>query len=70
MSRPLNQKPVRRNEVKRVGFPRVPYSEPLTPGLRKIARAEAIGFVSDLSTEYRIPIDGRGIKINSQRGKD
>lgn len=41
-------RPVRRRDVKMLGFTRRPQDEPLTPGLRKQPPANAIGFHTDI----------------------
>lgn len=53
-------KPIRPRIVKSYGgFTRVPYSEPLTPGLRKTQPTNAIGFTAELlSLDSETDIDG------------
>lgn len=47
-----SERPIRRDAVvKRGGFTRVPYDQPLTPGLRRSSSTQAIGFLARLSEE-------------------
>lgn len=47
-------KPIHRHEIKRAGYTRIPYYEPLTPGLRKKEiSTSAVGFTVDLLSNER-----------------
>jgi hypothetical protein len=47
-------RPVRKTDVRQLGFTRRPSEEPLTPGLRLQANStNAIGFTADLVNDYR-----------------
>ena len=50
-SKHSSERPIRRQDIRRLGFTRMPYSEPLTPGLRKAELKEAIGFTHSLYKE-------------------
>ena len=52
-------RPIRKEFVKRLSFSRVPYNEPLTPGLRKPQPTNAIGFTAELFSSDSKPIDGK-----------
>lgn len=61
-------RPIRTRIVKSLSFTRVPYGEPLTPGLRRQQLSNPVGFMSDLLsnetrydqlTEERKPVDGK-----------
>ena len=45
--KPKKPVPIRRDEYRRLPITRVPYSEPLTPGLRRRELPAAIGFRYD-----------------------
>lgn len=49
--RRMPPKPIRKPSYGHLSIPRVPYSEPLTPGLRKAVSTEAIGFTTELLRE-------------------
>lgn len=60
MNKHPSGKPINRQTKKLLGFIRIPYSEPLTPGLRKSQPTNAIGFTAVLhNTGYNEPIDGK-----------
>jgi hypothetical protein len=46
-----SERPVRRDDVRRLGFTRRPHEEPLSPGLRRQSSTQAIGFMASLSEE-------------------
>lgn len=48
-----SERPVRARVVKSGVYTRVPYSEPLTPGLRRSDTVSAIGFVTEFSSDER-----------------
>ena len=54
MKHPINR-PIRKHEVKSLGFARIPYNEPLTPGLRQPQRTNAIGFTAEYVCSDREP---------------
>lgn len=43
--RPLTPRPTKEYRRGIISVPRVPYDEPLTPGLRRVDKPEAIGFI-------------------------
>ena len=48
MNKHPSGRPIRRQDIRKTNYPRVPYNEPLVPGLRKYNLIEAIGFTSNL----------------------
>ena len=53
MLKTVKHRPIHRSERKALSYPRIPYSEPLTPGLRKKEPTNQIGFTVDLLNEQQ-----------------
>lgn len=44
-------RPIRKQNIRALGFNRRPYDEPLTPGLRREEKTNAIGFTARIVSE-------------------
>lgn len=53
--RPMNR-PIRSQQITRLGFARRPPDEPLTPGLRRQQPANAIGFTASIVTPQQADV--------------